>query len=77
MSLTASRNIAVEMVGGCAGRGLNPRPEGYIRAKAEEETTEDNKEFFSEGGTTNLKAMENIRRGWIVPVGGETPDRLC
>ena len=45
MSLTASRNIAVEMVGGesvgpCAGLGLNPRPEGYICAKAEEWMTE-------------------------------------
>ena len=32
--------------------------------------------FFSEVGAVNLKVMENIRRGWIVPVGGATPDRL-
>ena len=34
------------------------------------------KKLFSEIWISNLETKENIWRGWIVPVGGSTPDRL-
>ena len=49
----------------CAGRGLNPRPEGSIHAKAEEQRTEDRNQFL--GGSPDSESHGNIWRGWSVP----------
>ena len=56
-----------------AGRGLNPRPERSTHAKAEEQTTENRNQCL--GGSLDSELHGNIWRGWIVPVGGSTPDR--
>ena len=63
----------------CAGRGLNPRPESSTPAEyspaipnSERHPPEVNlliDSYF-------LSAIPLLSRGWIVPVGGSTPDRL-
>ena len=63
----------------CAGRGLNPRPESSTPAKyppaipkPERHLPEMNLLFDS----CFPSVVPLLSRGWIVPVGGATPDRL-
>ena len=63
----------------CAGRGLNPRPESSTSAKyppaipnPERHLPEMNLLFDS----CFPSVVPLLSRGWIVPVGGATPDRL-
>ena len=57
----------------CAGRGLHPRPERSTHAKAGEQRAENRNQCSV--GFPDSKLYRNIWRGWIVPVGGSTPDR--
>ena len=60
-----------------AGRGLNPRPERSTHARAGEQQTEkESKDSFRGNAFPDLESLEDIWRGWIIPVGGSTPDRL-
>ena len=58
--------------------GVEP-PTGMIHPRESRETEdrkqESIKEFVLEVWIPNLEIKENIWRGWIVPVGGSTPDR--
>ena len=63
----------------CAGRGLNPRPESSTPAKCPPATP--NPEMHSPEMNLLIdsrfpSAVPLPSRGWIVPVGGSTPDRL-
>ena len=81
----ASRGMSVVLVPlgnagrPCAGRGLNPRPESSTPAKCppaipkpERHLPEMNLLFDS----CFPSVVPLLSRGWIVPVGGSTPDRL-
>ena len=59
----------------CAGRGLNPRPERSTPAKYPSAIP--NPESIPQNKSSNcfLSSVPLLSRGWIIPVGGSTPDR--
>ena len=61
----------------CAGRGLNPRPESSIPAKCPPVIPNPERHSPEMNPLIPFPSVVALpSRGWIVPVGGSTPDRL-